>query len=45
MKIEFSNTFKTQIEITPRITIIYKGLFAIEWLWFSVAIYKDDFKG
>ena len=45
---EFYNTFKTQLELLPRLTIIYgKGQsdeeneithngFAIEWLWFGV---------
>ena len=34
------NTFKTQIEILPRITIIYGGrdtkILAFEWLWFGI---------
>lgn len=37
---EFYNTLRTQVEILPRLTIIYgKGYhkgFAIEWLWFGV---------
>jgi hypothetical protein len=43
---EFYNTFKTQFEVIPRLTIIYgsieeddgvcKNGFAIEWLWFGV---------
>jgi len=44
---EFYNTFKTQFEVLPRLTIIYnkieeedeatyKNGFAIEWLWFGV---------
>ncbi len=45
---EFYNTFKTQFELLPRVTIIYgKGQsdeeteitrngLAIEWLWFGV---------
>ena len=47
---EFYNTFKTQFELLPRLTIIYgKGQsdeeteitrngFAIEWLWFGVFV-------
>jgi hypothetical protein len=44
---EFYNTLGTQVEIFPRLTIIYgKGIsteiakdgFAIEWLWFGVFI-------
>jgi len=46
-KMEFYNTFKTQFEVLPRLTIIYskieeedygiyKNGFAIEWLWFGV---------
>lgn len=43
----FYTTFKTQIEILPRITIIYgknycknveNNGFAIEWLWFGIFI-------
>jgi hypothetical protein len=45
---EFYNTFKTQVELLPRLTIIYgkkqsnkeneitQNGFAIEWLWFGV---------
>jgi hypothetical protein len=47
---EFYNTFKTQFELLPRLTIIYgKGQsdeeteiihngFAIEWLWFGLFV-------
>ena len=31
-------TFKTQIEILPRITIIYEDGIAFEWLWFGIVI-------
>ena len=45
---EFYNTFKTQFELLPRVTIIYgkghsyeeteitRNGLAIEWLWFGV---------
>lgn len=36
---KFTTTFKTQIELTPRVTLLYnKNIigFGIEWLWFSV---------
>lgn len=45
---EFYNTFRTQFEVLPRVTIIYgkgqsneeteinKNGFAMEWLWFGV---------
>lgn len=44
---EFYKTFKTQVELLPRVTIIYgksdendisSNGFAIEWLWFGVFI-------
>jgi hypothetical protein len=44
---EFYQTFRTQFELLPRITVIYgKGHYAsiihngiaIEWLWFGVLI-------
>ena len=45
---EFYNTFKTQFELLPRVTIIYgqsdeeteitHNGFAIEWLWFGVFV-------
>lgn len=37
-KFIFETTFKHQIELLPRLTILYgqqKGI-AIEWLWFSL---------
>jgi len=44
---KFYNTFKTQFEVLPRLTIIYSKIeeedyaiytngFAIKWLWFGV---------
>ncbi len=39
----FDTTFNSQIELLPRITIMYaetKGL-AFEWLWFSLFIGKN----
>lgn len=43
---EFYNTFRTQFELLPRLTIIYgkkqsdseiiQNGFAIEWLWFGI---------
>ena len=39
---EYYNTFKTQFELLPRLTIIYgkseiaHNGFAIEWLWFGI---------
>ena len=38
MKIQFYNTIKTQIEILPRITIVYYQGIGIEWLWFGLYI-------
>ena len=47
---EFYNTFKTQFELLPRVTIIYgkghsyeeteitRNGLAIEWLWFGVFV-------
>ena len=47
---EFYNTFKTQFELLPRLTIIYgrgqsdeeteitRNGLAIEWLWFGVFV-------
>jgi hypothetical protein len=47
---EIYNTFRTQFELLPRITIIYgkgqsdkeaeitKNGFAIEWLWFGIFV-------
>lgn len=38
IKFIFETTFKHQIELLPRLTILYgqqKGI-AIEWLWFSL---------
>jgi hypothetical protein len=44
---EFYNTFRTQFELLPRLTIIYGKAenteithngFAIEWLWFGVFV-------
>ncbi len=40
MHIKYQNTFKTQIELLPRLTIIYSEVIAFEWLWFSIAICK-----
>lgn len=36
MKFKFYNTLKTQIEIFPRITIIYKYGVGVEWLFFGI---------
>ena len=41
IKIQYYNTFKIQIELLPRLTIIYRkneNGFAIEWLWFGVYV-------
>lgn len=40
MKIEFYQTFKTQIEFFPRLTWVYgeARLIAFEWLWFVVCV-------
>jgi hypothetical protein len=41
---EFYQTFKKQVELLPRVTIIYNNLefgqngFALEWLWFGVFV-------
>jgi hypothetical protein len=40
MKVIFETTFTSQIELLPRISILYsepKGI-AFEWLWFSLFI-------
>lgn len=43
MKVEFYETIKQQIELLPRLTIIYSkececNGFAIEWLFFGVYV-------
>lgn len=35
------NTLKTQIELLPRITIIYKHGFGIEWLCYGIFFGKE----
>ena len=48
MKAQFYNTFKTQVELLPRVTILYgksndndisKNGIALEFLWFGVFIF------
>ena len=45
MKLEFDTTFCSQIELLPRITIIYGGTYcrgiAIEFLWFSLFLFQE----
>lgn len=41
MKIQTYNTIKTQIEIIPRLTIIYSKGIAFEWLFFGIYIGKE----
>jgi hypothetical protein len=36
IKLKFDTTFKTQIEILPRLTIVYREVISIEWLWFCL---------
>ena len=41
IQIQYYNTFRRQIELLPRLTIIYSKTqngFAIEWLWFGVYV-------
>lgn len=38
---KFYNTLKTQIELFPRVTIIYKNGFGIEWLCWGVFFGKE----
>ena len=44
IKVKFYQTFYSQYEFLPRITIVYdnesNGV-AFEWLWFGVFIYND----
>ena len=48
MKIHFQTTFKSQIELLPRFTVIYGGKtyllggMAIEFLWFSLAFLESE---
>lgn len=39
MQIEFYQTFRFQIEVLPRVTVLYFDVFVIafEWLWFGVS--------
>ena len=41
MNFKFYNTLKTQIEILPRITIVYKYGFGVEWLFFGIFFGKE----
>ena len=44
MRFIYQNTFKTQIELLPRLTIMYYRFcygIAFEWLFFSFALVKD----
>ena len=36
IKLKFDTTFKTQIEILPRLTIVYREVISLEWLWFCL---------
>lgn len=38
MKIKVYNTILTQIELFPRITIVYANGVGLEWLWFGLFI-------
>jgi hypothetical protein len=48
MEIDFYESWGYQIEITPRITVLYNNsefdgfvwLVAIEWLWFGISMKK-----
>lgn len=46
MTIEWRTTFAFQIEILPRLTVIYGPLpgirygVGLEWLWFTLFLYK-----
>ena len=41
MKFKFYNTLRTQIEILPRITIVYKNGFGIEWLGWGMFLGEE----
>jgi hypothetical protein len=38
MKIEVYQTIKSQVELLPRITIVYAEGIGFEWLWFGLFI-------